>query len=254
MGSSVGAQPASMQHISSYSRTYDESSTIINNRDKRLISLGSIIMIISLAVLLWVFPIMTTHAEAPADTTATIIPTTDTESLVDSVSKTLGEVSLDILPSTPKLVDGLTVEQRAAKIDAFYAKKGNLPLTGQGIAFVTYADKYGLDWRLVAAKGFIESTGAKFACRNDKYNAFGWGSCRGEKFDSFEDSIETVTRNLSGNNPNTASYYKDKTVDEIIDAYNPPSVRANYKKLIKGTMASIDKMEVPETTHQLARN
>jgi hypothetical protein len=133
-------------------------------------------------------------------------------------------------------------------------QKGESSPHCQGIAFVTYADKYGLDWRLVAAKGFIESTGAKFACKNDKFNAFGWGSCRGEKFDSFEDSIETVTRNLSGGNPNTARYYKDKTVDEIIDAYNPPSVRANYRKLVKGTMASIDKMEVTETTNQLARN
>lgn len=252
MDSSVGAQPASMQHISSFTRIQGQSSTIINNRDKRLALMGSIIMIISLAVLFWVFPVMTTHAEAPADTAA-IIPTTNKESLVDSISKTLGEVSLDILPSTPKLVDGLTVQQRAAKIDAFYTKKGNLPLTGQGIAFVTYADKYGLDWRLVAAKGFIESTGGKFACRNDEHNTFGWGSCRGEKFDSYEDAIETVTRNLSGNNPNTARYYKDKTVDEIIDAYNPPSVRANYRKLIKGTMASIDKMEVTETSNQLAR-
>lgn len=244
--------PTSMQHISSFARIQGVPSTIINNRDKRLTLLGSIIMIISLAVLFWVFPIMTTHAEAPTDT-ATIIPTTDSVSIIDTVSKTLGEVSLDILPSTPKLVDGLTVEQRAAKIDAFFLKKGNLPATGKGIIFVTYADKYGLDWRLVASKVFIESTGFKFACKNDKYNGFGWGSCRGEKFDSYEDAIETVTRNLSGGNPNTAMYYKDKTIDEIIDAYNPPSVRANYKKLIKGTMANIDKMDIAENSNQLAR-
>jgi hypothetical protein len=58
---------------------------------------------------------------------------------------------------------------------------------------------------------------------------------------------------LSGGNPNTAMYYKDKTIDEIIDAYNPPSVRANYKKLIKGTMANIDKMDIAENSNQLAR-
>lgn len=216
--------------------------------------MGSIIMIISLAVLFWVFPVMTTHAEAPTDTAA-IIPTADTTSIIDAVSKTLGEVSLDILPSTSKLVDGLTVEQRAAKIDAYFAKRGDVPLAGQGIAFVTYADKYGLDWRLLAAKSIRETGAGKFACKKDKFNAFGWGSCRGEKFDSYEDAIETVTRNLSGNNPNTAYFYKGKTVDEIIDSYNPPSVAPkNYKQQIKDTMIAISNMEIPESGKQLARN
>jgi hypothetical protein len=244
MGSSVGAQPASMQHISSFIRTSTTSSLFIHNRDKRRSKLCSIIMIASL-IMTVLFAPFTTMAEAPTDETT--IPTTTNTSASAEGSITPTEVLPEI-----KLVDGLTVEQRAAKIDAFYAKKGNLPLTGQGIMFVKYADKYDIDWRLVASKAYHESTAGKFACRKDKYNVFGWGSCRGEKFDSYEDAIETVSRNLGGHNPNTSYFYKGKSVDEIIDAYNPPSVRANYKKLIKGTMNAIAKTEVPDIAPKLA--
>lgn len=233
-----------MQHISSFTRTFPSPSLIISNRDKRTKDKCSLIMITGIIFALVLMPLLSVRAEAPAEIvsnpTSGISPDNTTEVLPETVSE------------SPKLIDGLTVEQRAAKIDAFYAKKGNLPLTGQGIVFVTYADKYGLDWRLVAAKGFIETTGGKFACKNDKHNTFGWGSCRGEKFDSYEDAIETVTRNLGGHNPNTAYFYKDKSVDEIIDAYNPPSVRANYKKLIKGTMDAIAKTDISENPKQLA--
>lgn len=234
-----------MQHISSFIRTSPTSSLFIHNRDKRRGKLCSIIMIASL-IMTALFAPFTTMAEAPSNETT--IPTT-TGASTDAEGSTL---STEVLPET-KLVDGLTVEQRAAKIDAFFTAKGNLPLTGQGITFVTYSDKYGIDWRIIAAKSFRETTGGKFACKKDKFNAFGWGSCRGEKFDSYEDAIETVTRNLSGNNPNTAYFYKGKTVDEIIDAYNPPSVAPKgYKKDIKNIMDAIANIDIPDTTAQLA--
>jgi hypothetical protein len=169
MGSSVGAQPASMQHISSFIGISPASSLFIHNRDKRRGKLYSIIMIASLVITMSLAPV-TTMAEAPSDHST--IPTTATTVKTDD-----SIIPTEVLPET-KLVDGLTVEERAAKIDAFFAKKGNLPAAGKGIIFVTYADKYGIDWRLVASKNFIESTGFKFACKNDKYNGFGWGSCQ----------------------------------------------------------------------------
>lgn len=140
------------------------------------------------------------------------------------------------------LVDGLTVAERAAKIDAFYIAKGDLPLAGHGLAFVQAADKYGIDWRLVPAIGFNESTGGKFACKKVKYSAFGWGSCK-INFSSYEESIDVITKNLGGHNPNTARYYAGKTTKEIIDVYNPDHIRPNYDKLIFKAMdqiASID--------------
>jgi hypothetical protein len=153
------------------------------------------------------------------------------------------------------LVDGLTQEQRAAKIDAFFGQ-WNLPLTGQGMEFVQAADAYGLDWRLTAAIAFNESTAGKFECRPTKegvkkYNPFGWGSCK-LMFKSYKDAITKVTQHLAGAHEATDHYYAGKTIPQILDAYNPPSIRHDYKKLVMGTMAKISAMPIPQT--QLAVN
>jgi hypothetical protein len=180
------------------------------------VAMIAVMMIISL----WAH---TTRAEAPEVSAA---PTTP----------------VAVVPTTETLVDGMTVAERAAKIDAFYVAKGDLPLAGHGLAFVQAADKYGIDWRLVAAIGFIESTGGKHACKRVDYSAFGWGSCKID-FSSYEESIDVISKNLGGHNPKTATHYKDKSTKEILDAYNPPTVKPNYKKLVFKTMddiASID--------------
>lgn len=142
------------------------------------------------------------------------------------------------------IVDGLTTTERAEKIDAFYISKGNLPLAGYGLAMVQYADEYELDWRLVASIGFIESTGGKFACKSVSYSAFGWGSCK-ISFSSYEESIETITKNLGGHNPNTARYYAGKDITGILDAYNPAHIRPNYKKMVTKAMDEITKIDAP---------
>jgi hypothetical protein len=142
------------------------------------------------------------------------------------------------------LVDGLTVKERAAKIDAFYISKGDLPLAGHGLAFVQAADKYGIDWRLVASIGYHESTGGKFACKKVKFSAFGWGSCK-INFSSYEESIDVISKNLGGDNPNTARYYAGKTTKQIIDVYNPDHIRKDYDTLVLGTMEKIAKIDAP---------
>lgn len=106
-------------------------------------------------------------------------------------------------------------EERAAKIDAYYKKRG-MPLEGYGAKMVEEAEKNNLDWRLLPAIAIRESTGGKFACHS---NPFGWGSCK-IKFNTWDESIETVARNLGGNNPATAQYYKDKTTVEKLARYN----------------------------------
>ena len=136
------------------------------------------------------------------------------------------------------LVGGLTTAERAAKIDAFYIANGDLPLAGHGVAFVEAADKYGIDWRLVAAIGLIESTGGKHACKRVNYSAFGWGSCK-INFSSYEESIDVISKNLGGHNPKTAPYYSGKTLTQILDAYNPPTIKPNYKKLVTRAMDQI---------------
>lgn len=151
----------------------------------------------------------------------------------------------DLLDGTQTvLVDGLTQEERAAKIDAYFGK-WNLPLAGHGMDFVKAADAYGVDWRLVASIAFNESTGGKFMIKGT-YNPFGWGGGK-IKFTSFQHSIEKVTEHLSGQNPATSKYYAGKTLEQVLDAYNPPSIRHDYKKLVKGTMTKIAATPVPTT-------
>ncbi len=125
-------------------------------------------------------------------------------------------------------------KERADKIDAYYKKRG-MPLIGYGAKMVAEAEKNNLDWRLLPAIAIKESTGGKFACHK---NPFGWGSCK-IKFDNWNESIEVVARNLGGNNPNTARYYKGKTTIEKLSVYN--SVIPTYNAEIFEFMDLIEK-------------
>ncbi len=127
-------------------------------------------------------------------------------------------------------------DDRVEKIRAYYARY-DLPLQHEARHFVEAADKYDIDWRLVAAIGFMESTGGKFACKTVTYNAFGWGSCK-YGFDSYEDAIYTISMNLAGEYHKTAHHYKGKDVRGIIDAYNPPSIAPRYAVNV------LDQMEI----------
>ena len=136
------------------------------------------------------------------------------------------------------LVDGLTEEERAAYIDDFFIRKGNLPLAGYGIHFVRAADASDIDWRLLASIGFIESTGGKFACKKVTYAAFGWGSCK-ISFSSYEEAIDRISQHLGGHVPSTSRYYKDKNTLQILQTYNPPSIVPDYAQKVMRTMDDI---------------
>ncbi len=129
-------------------------------------------------------------------------------------------------------------KERIAKIRAYYARY-DLPLQYEAEHFVDAADRYGIDWRLVAAIGFIESTGGKFACKTATYSAFGWGSCK-INFDSHAENIDVVSMNLGGHNPNTAYAYKDKDLTGVLYSYN--SVIPDYREKILKEMENISLM------------
>src|SRR3989344_1852416 len=75
-----------------------------------------------------------------------------------------------------------------------YLQKYNSPLTEYAADFVSYADVYGLDYRLVPAITGVESTYGK-RIPYKSYNAYGWAN--GEyKFNSWEDSIGHVSMSL----------------------------------------------------------
>lgn len=123
---------------------------------------------------------------------------------------------------------------KAKKLDTYFTDR-DMPLAGYGIEFVRAANKYNVDWRLIAAIGVRESSGGKHMMNN---NPFGWGSAK-IKFDDFSEAIDVVSSNLGGYNPNTARYYKDTTTKKKLWYYNG-SVMPKYPAEVLSIM---DKMQ-----------
>lgn len=139
---------------------------------------------------------------------------------------------------------------KAAKIDAYFGQ-WDLPASGYGMAMVLAAEKYGLDWRLLPALAKLETTGGKHVCKNPsgKNNWFGWNSCK-TKFDTVEESFDVIAMNLSGNNPGTARYYAGKTIEQILNVYNPPQtpgITPNYHKKAFNIMSEIENFEIDQS-------
>ncbi len=146
----------------------------------------------------------------------------------------------------------ISLDPRAEKIDAYFAQ-WDLPLSGHGAGMVAASDKYGIDWRLLPALAMLETTGGKNLCGDGtNLNAFGYGSCQ-IHFSTFEESFEAVAKTVSGNGKNTSHLYKGKTVEEILEVYNPPEVEGimpGYHKKAIRVMTEIDNMKVSATLAQ----
>src|SRR3989344_7207672 len=147
-----------------------------------------------------------------------------TQATVNIVQNSL--TSQTVLSEKLNKIEELAERAKAEAIDLYF-KSRSMPLAGLGAKMVLEAKKHELDWRLVAAIAVRESTGGKHACKKVENNPFGWGSCK-IGFDSVEESIETVARNLGGNNPKTARHYDNKSTIQILRAYNPPSIVPKY--------------------------
>lgn len=98
-----------------------------------------------------------------------------------------------------------------------YLEKHNSPLAPFSQDFVTYADIYGLDYRLVASISGVESTFGKRIPFNS-YNAYGWANGK-FSFKSWPESIGIVSETLK-------LKYIDKgavSIAQIARRYAPPS-------------------------------
>ena len=135
-----------------------------------------------------------------------------------------------------------TLQKQADAIDAYF-KSHNMPLEGTGMKMAEEALKNGLDYRLLPGISARESTGGRDDCQKKENNPFGWASCK-VGFDSLDQAIETVARNLGGNNPNTARHYANKTTAEILNKYNPPSIVKHYTKQVLSIMEDIGPEDV----------
>lgn len=130
-----------------------------------------------------------------------------------------------------------TLKLEADAIDAYFAEH-DMPLEGTGLKMAEVADTNDIDWRLLPAIAVRESTGGKFDCKKAANNPFGWGSCK-ISFKSLDVAIETIAKNLGGNNPSTAKHYDNKTTKQILNAYNPPSIVPRYTEQVMAIMKNI---------------
>jgi len=163
----------------------------------------------------------------------------------DSVKQTLLAKLIYGIISPEKGLSGFhdySKDERVLKIKSYFDRY-NLPAADHAEDFVFMADVYGVDWRLVPAIAMIESTGFKHACSGATFSGLGWGSCKID-FNSYRHGISVVTYNLAGKNPNTEYYYAGKDLYGILDSYNPPTIRPDYKKIVTGVMKDIDEQNV----------
>lgn len=149
-------------------------------------------------------------------------------------------------------VDNLSQAERIAKVKSYF-ESYNMPAADYAHAFVVYADRYDIDWTLVASIAFLESTGFKNSCSSVKNSGLGWGSCK-ISFPSYEESIRVVSMNLGGHNEKTAHYYAEKTPEEILYSYNPKYVQGISKNYHGNALAIMQEIKDFQPSSLLAKN
>ena len=107
-------------------------------------------------------------------------------------------------------IEPKTLDNRAEVLKNFLMGYHS-PLAPYASDFVKSADKYNLDWRLVASIAGLESTFGKHVPASS-YNGWGWGIYGNNvtRFNSWEDGIETISKGLRerylGENPESNPY------------------------------------------------
>jgi hypothetical protein len=115
-------------------------------------------------------------------------------------------------PALQATITSVQADDRILKLQAYLESK-NSPLANYAVDFVTAADKYGLDWRLLPAIAGDESGFAKAYVRNS-YNAWGWGG-GWIYLGSWPNAIEVISKALRENYLNRGA----TTVPQIARIY-----------------------------------
>ncbi len=131
-----------------------------------------------------------------------------------------------------------------------YFTKLDMPAADYAEYFVLEADKNNLDWRLLPAITYVETTGCKYTLENSansrENNCFGYGNM---DFESIPHGISYVTAVLAGNNERMAYYYANKTLEEKLYAYNQvnPKYKAHILKIMKDLESATNTLSIVET-------
>jgi hypothetical protein len=126
------------------------------------------------------------------------------------------------LPETNmEIVEAVEHSDARAKIIENFFKGYNAPLAALSEVFVTVADKYSLDYRLLPSIAMQESNGGKRIISNS-FNPFGYGiyGSQVKKFTNYAEAIERVAKGIKED-------YIDQglnTPQKMMPKYTPPSV------------------------------
>ena len=94
------------------------------------------------------------------------------------------------------------------------------------------ANKFEIDYRLLAAISIVESSGGRKLYR--PYNAWGWGGSKGITFESWEHSLYVVSKGIR-----KGYYDRGATTPELMArAYNPHTPN-EWSGKVKGIMIQI---------------
>lgn len=121
--------------------------------------------------------------------------------------------------------------------------KYNSPLVPYAKDYVLYADKYGIDWKLLPSIAGIESTFGRYMIPGS-HNAYGWGGGY-IYFNSWEEGIEHINKSLRENYIDRGA----KTVYEVgsiyAEASHWPSKVSLFMDEIAGEYISISSSLTP---------
>lgn len=111
----------------------------------------------------------------------------------------------------PSEVRQAALDPRLNALQSFF-RKFRSPLDQYAAAFLSAADRHGLDWRLLPSLAMVESGGGRYCSRN---NVFGWGNGR-IHFQSVQEGIAHVASALAN-----APHYARKDLIGKLRTYNP---------------------------------
>lgn len=118
------------------------------------------------------------------------------------------------------------VDARLVRLQQFFEAR-DCPLREVAADFLSAADRYALDWRLLPSISMVESSGGKDYRNN---NVFGWDSPL-QSFASVREGIHYVAAQLA-----RSDRYKNKSIDGKLRTYNP---NPEYSGKVKAVMQAL---------------
>jgi len=157
--------------------------------EKRQITTGLYLVVLTTLFTLTLYPLKLQAQES-------LSPAATKSAALDAPRIPKQQTALASAALVPNL-DTQPKDDPRVKILEEFLKQYDSPLVPHAATFVREADKYRLDYRLVAAISGLESTFGHYIPYNS-YNAWGWGVYGNNviNFTSYDEAIETISKEL----------------------------------------------------------